>query len=144
MTSNNKTCQIGDSLEMTVGVASSAELMELVQFAEREDRLYQAELRLAQEFSRVALAFAEATPEAEVICRDYIGTDSAVRHRARSSLLRSIRSIEKALDRLQGLTTTYKLGQSLPDYFGPQNPAKVFLEAEIRRRDLDSLLGRCT
>lgn len=143
MTSNNKTGQISDSLEMAVGVASSAELMELVQFAEREDRLYQAELRLAEEFSRVALAFAEATPEAEVICRDYIGTDSVLRHRARSSLLRSISSIEKALDKFQGLTKKHKLDQSLPDYFGPKNPANAFLESEIRRRDLDSFLGRC-
>ena len=113
-----------------------ADLRRLAEFAEREDWLYLAELRLADEFSRVALAFAEATPGSEVICKDYIGADSAFRYRARSSLLRSINSIEKTLNKLQGLRTMYKLGETLPDYFAPQNPAKAFLESEIRRRNL--------
>lgn len=121
---------------MTAKNDISAGLMQLVEFAEREDQLYLAELRLADEFSRVALAFAQANPEAEVICKDYIGADSALRHRARSSLFRSIRSIEKSLDQLQRLRTMYKLGEPVPDYFTPPNPAKAFLESEIRRRHL--------
>jgi len=125
-----------DGVEMTAKIDISADLMQLAVFAEREDWLYQAELRLADEFSRVALAFAEATPGSEVICKEYIGADSAFRYRARSSLLRSINSIEKTLNKLQGLRTMYKLGETLPDYFAPQNPAKAFLESEIRRRNL--------
>lgn len=126
---------IRDGIGMTTTIDISADLMQLAVFAEREDWLYQAELRLADEFSRVALAFAEATPGAEVICKDYIGADSALRYRARSSLLRAINSIKKTLDKLQGLRTMYKLGETLPDYFAPQHPAKAFLESEIRRRD---------
>lgn len=113
-----------------------AELTQLTEFAEREDWLYRAELSLAAEFSRVALAFAEENPEAEVICKDYIGEDSELKYRARSSLLRSIRSIEKSLDKLQGVGTMYKLGESPLDYFAPQNPAKAFLESEICRRKM--------
>lgn len=126
---------------MTTKIYISAELTQLVEFAEREDWLYQTELRLAAEFSRVALAFAEANPEAEVICKDYIGEDSALRYRARSSLLRSIKSIEKSLDKLQGLGTIYKLREVPLDYFTPQNPAKAFLESEICRRNM-TRLGR--
>lgn len=44
-------------VEMTTEIDISADLMQLAVFAEREDWLYQAELRLADEFSRVALAF---------------------------------------------------------------------------------------
>lgn len=91
-----------DGVEMTTKIDISVDLMQLAVFAEREDWLYQAELRLADEFSRVALAFAEATPGVEVICRDYIGADSALRYRARSSLLRSINSIEKTLINCRG------------------------------------------
>lgn len=132
---------IRGAIGMTTTIDISTDLMQLEVFAEREDWLYQAELRLADEFSRVALAFAETTPGAEVICKDYIGADSALRYRARSSLLRSINSIEKTLDKLQGLRTMYKLGESLPDYFASQNPAKAFLESEIRRRDLGTFWG---
>lgn len=126
---------------MTKEEEISAELTLLAEFAEREDWLYLAELRLADEFSRVALAFAEATPSAEVICKDYIGTDSALRYRARSTLFRSINSIKKSLDKLQGLRTIYSLGETLPDYFASPNPAKAFLESEIRRRNLGALRG---
>lgn len=132
---------ICDGIGMTTTIDISADLMQLAVFAEREDWLYRAELRLADEFSRVALAFAEATPGAEVICKDYIGADSALRYRARSSLLRAINSIEKMLDKLQGLRTMYKLGETLPDYFSSQNPAKAFLESEIRRRNLRTFCG---
>lgn len=116
-----------------------ADLRRLAEFAEREDWLYLAELRLADEFSRVALAFAEANPGAEVICKDYIGADSALRHRARSSLFRSIRSIEKSLDQLQGIKTMYQLGGPVPDYLAPPHPAQAFLESEIRRRQLKTV-----
>lgn len=126
---------------MTAENDISAGLMQLAEFAEREDWLYLAELRLADEFSRVALAFAQANPEAEVICKDYIGANSALRHRARSSLFRSIRSIEKSLDQLQGLRTMYKLGEPVPDYLAPPNPAKAFFESEIRRRHLKTFEG---
>lgn len=81
----------------------SADLIELAEFAEREDWLYQAELRLAEEFSRVAVAFAEVNREAEVICKDYIGADSVLRYHARSSLLRSIKSIKNPLINCRGL-----------------------------------------
>ena len=63
-----KVNHLRDSVEMTTKIDISADLMQLAVFAEREDWLYQTELRLAGEFSRVALAFAEATPGAEVIC----------------------------------------------------------------------------
>lgn len=132
---------IRDGVEMTSEKNISADLIELAEFAEREDWLYQAELRLAEEFSRVAVAFAEVNREAEVICKDYIGADSVLRYHARSSLLRSIKSIKKSLDKLQGLRTMYKLEESLPDCFAPPNPAKAFLESEIQRRNLQ-MLGR--
>ena len=133
---NRKVNHLRDGVEMTTKIDISADLKQLAVFAEREDWLYQTELRLAGEFSRVALAFTEATPGAEAICRDYIGVDSALTYRARSSLLRAINSIEKTLDKLQGRRTMYKLGETLPDYFAPQYPAKAFLESEIRRRNL--------
>lgn len=132
-----------DDTKMTKTIDISAELMQLVEFAEREDWLYQTELRLADEFSRVAVAFAETNPGAEVICKDYIGDDSGLRLHARSWLLRSIKSIEKTLDKLQGLRTMYKLRESVPDYFASKNPAKAFLESEIHRRDLSALLVKC-
>lgn len=132
---------IRDGVEMTSEKNISADLIELAEFAKREDWLYQAELRLAEEFSRVALGFAEVNREAEVICKDYIGADSVLRFHARSSLLRSIKSIKKSLDKLQGLRTMYKLDEDLPDYFAPPNPAKAFLESEIQRRNL-KMLGR--
>ena len=56
--------------------------------------------------------------------------------RVNSSLLRSIKSIEKSLDKLQRVGTMYKLGETPLDYFAPPNPAKAFLEAEILRRNL--------
>lgn len=132
---------IRDGVEMTSEKNISADLIELAEFAKREDWLYQAELRLAEAFSRVALAFAEVNREAEVICKDYIGADSVLRFHARSSLLRSIKSIKKSLDKLLGLRTMYKLEESLPDYFAPPNPAKAFLESEIQRLNL-KMLGR--
>lgn len=135
---------VRDGVEMTLEKNISADLIELAEFAKREDWLYQAELRLAEEFSRVALAFAEANRETEVICKDYIGPDSVLRYRARSSLLRSIRSIKKSLDKLQGLRSMYKLEENVPDYFATPNPAKAFLELEIQRRNLKTLGGSQT
>lgn len=114
----------------------SAPLSELASFAEREDWLYQAELRLADEFSLVATTFSQANPGAEVICKDYIGGDSALRLSARSNILRTIKSIEKSLDKLQGLKATYRFGEVGQDYFSPSNPAKTFFESEIVRRNL--------
>jgi len=114
----------------------SAQLSELASFAEREDWLYQAELRLADEFSLVATTFSQANLGAEVICKDYIGGDSVLRLSARSNILRTIKSIEKSLDRLQGLKATYRLGEVVQDYFSPSNPAKTFFELEIVRRNL--------
>lgn len=59
----------------------SAPLSELASFAEREDWLYQAELRLADEFSLVATTFSQANPGAEVISRttsvEILRSDSA-------------------------------------------------------------------
>ena len=138
---SQQSSQVRNGVEMTTEQNISAELTQLAEFAEREDSLYRAELILAAEFSRVALAFAEANPEAEVICKDYIGEDSALKYSARSSLLRSIKSIEKSLDKLQGVGTIYKFGEAPLDYFAPQNPAKAFLESEIRRRNM-TWLGR--
>ncbi len=119
----------------------SAELMLLAEFAEREDWMYRAELKLAEQFSVVALVFAEANPGAEVICRDYIGAESALRYSARSSILKSIRSIEKSLDKLQRLRATYRINEVLPDYFAPSNPAQTFLKSEILRRNLSTFFG---
>lgn len=117
----------------------SAELTRLAEFAELEDWLYQAELRLANKFSVVALEFVEANPGTEVICKNYIGPESALRYSARSSILRSIKAIEKSLDKLQGLRTIYKPYENLPDYFAPQNPAQTFFQLEIRRRTLNTI-----
>lgn len=114
----------------------SAQLSELASFAEREDWLYQAELRLAEVFSLAATTFSQANPGAEVICKNFIGGDSALRLSARSSILRTIKSIEKSLDRLQGLKATYRLGEMAQDYFSPSNPAKTFFQSEIVRRNL--------
>lgn len=133
--------QVRDGVEMTTEQDISAEMTQLAEFAEREDWLYQAELSLAAEFSRAALAFAEANPEAEVICKDYIGEDSALRYSARSSLLRSIKSIEKSLDKLQGFGTMYKFGEGPLDYFALPTPATAFFESEIRRRNMTRLGG---
>lgn len=118
----------------------SAQLSELASFAEREDWLYQAELRLADVFSLAATTFSLANPGAEVICKNYIGGDSALRHSARSSILRTIKSIEKSLDRLQGLKATYSLGEVIQDYFSPSNPAKTFFQSEIVRRNMQAPL----
>jgi len=119
----------------------SAQLSELASFAEREDWLYQAELRLAEVFSLAATTFSQANPGAEVICKDFIGEDSALRLSARSSILRTIKSIEKSLDRLQGLKATYRLGEVAQDYFSPSNPAKTFFQSEIVRRNLQTYWG---
>lgn len=128
--------QVRNGVEMTTEQNISSELTWLAEFAEREDWLYRAELRLAAEFSRVALAFAEANPEAEVICKYYIGEDSELKYSARRSLLGSIKSIEKSLDKLQGVGTIYTFGRAPRDHFAQQNPAKAFLESEIRRRNM--------
>ena len=98
--------------------------------------MYQAELRLAEEFSAVATAFSQVTPGAEIICENYIGQNSVLRLGARSSLLTSIKTIEKSLDRLQGLEPTYKVWDEVQDYFGPSNPAQTFFASEIVRRNL--------
>lgn len=119
----------------------SAQLSELASFAEREDWLYQAELRLAEVFSLAATTFSQANPGAEVICKNFIGGDSALRLSARSSILRTIKSIEKSLDRLQGLKATYRLGEMAQDYFSPSNPAKTFFQSEIARRNLQTYWG---
>lgn len=124
---------------MTQGKGISEELTQLAEFAEREDWLYQAELRLAYEFSMIAMAFAEANPRAEVICINYIGTESALRHSARSNMLRSIKLIEKSLDKLQGLKATYPIKDAIPDFFAPPNPAQTFYQEEILRRNLQTL-----
>lgn len=116
----------------------SARLSELAAYAEREDWLYQAELQLAEEFSAVAKAFSQANPGTEIICENYIGQDSVVRRSARSSLLRTIKTIEKSLDRLQSIKPTYKIWEQAPDYFAPSNPAQTFFASEIIRRDLQN------
>lgn len=116
----------------------SAELTQLTEFAAQEDWLYQAELRLADEFSVIATAFSKANPKAEIICKNYIGGDSNLRLSARSSILRSIKSIEKSLDKLQGLKATYMIREVFPDYFAPPNPAQTFFQSEILRRNLQS------
>jgi len=119
----------------------STELTQLAEFAEREDWLYQAELRLADEFSVVALAFVNANPGAEVICKYYIGAESALRYSARSSILRSIKSIKKSLDKLQGLRSRYTIKEDLPDYFAPQNPVQTYFQSEIAKRNLNTFGG---
>ncbi len=123
---------------MTEKMDISVELTQLAEFAGREDWLYQAELRLADEFSVIATAFSEANPKAEVICKNYIGRDSSLRLSARSSILRSIKSIEKSLDKLQGLKATYMISEVFPDYFAPPKPAQTFFQSEILRRNLQS------
>lgn len=121
---------------MTKELDLSARLSELAALAEKEDWLYQAELRLADEFSAVATAFSQANPGTEIICENYIGPDSALRLSARSSLLRTIKTIEKSLDRLQALKPRYIVWDDVQDYFGPSNPAQTFFASEIVRRNL--------
>lgn len=121
---------------MTENMDISARLAELAALAEKEDWLYQAELRLAEEFSAVATAFSQANPGMEIICENYIGPDSALRLSARSSLLRTIKTIEKSLDGLQALKPTYKVWDDVQDYFVPSNPAQTFFASEIVRRNL--------
>lgn len=119
----------------------SEELSQLAEFAEREDWLYQAELRLANEFSVVALAFVKANPGAEVICKHYIGAESALRYSARSSILRSIKSIKKSLDTLQGLRSMNTIKEDIPDYFASHNPVQTFFQSELRKRKLHTFCG---
>ena len=121
---------------MTEDLDISARLAELAALAEKEDWLYQAELRLADEFSAFATAFSAANPGTEIICENYIGPSSVVRRSARSSLLRTIKTIEKSLDRLQALRPAYKVWDEVQDYFGPSNPAQTFFASEIVRRNL--------
>lgn len=121
---------------MTESLDISARLAELAGLAEKEDCLYQAELRLADEFSAVATAFTAANPGTEIICENYIGPGSIVRRSARSSLLRTIKTIEKSLDRLQALKPTYKIWVEAQDYFASSNPAQTYFAAEIVRRNL--------
>lgn len=121
---------------MTGNTDGSAELVQLIEFAEAEDWLYQAELRLADQISAVAVAFSKGNPGTEVICRNYIGRDSVLRLNARSSILRSIKSIEKSLDKFQGLKASYRIEELLPDYFAASDPAKSFFCAEIVKRNL--------
>lgn len=121
---------------MTKDLDVSARLAELAALAEREDYLYQAELRLADEFSAIATAFSAANPGTEIICENYFGPSSIVRRSARSSLLRTIKTIEKSLDRLQALKPTYKVWDEVQDHFGPSNPAQAFFASEIARRNL--------
>lgn len=121
---------------MTENLDISARLSELAALAEKEDWLYQAELRLADEFSAVATAFSAANPGTEIICENYIGPGSVVRRGARSSLLRTIKTIEKSLDRLQALKPTYKVWEEAQDYFAPSNPAQTFFATEVVRRNL--------
>ena len=121
---------------MTEDLDLCARLAELAALAEKEDWLYQTELRLADEFSAVATAFSQANPGAEIISENYIGSDSALRLSARSSLLRTIKTIEKSLDRLQALKPTYKVWEEVQDYFGPSNPAQTIFASEIVRRNL--------
>ncbi len=121
---------------MTKELDISARLAELAALAEREDCLYQAELRLADEFSAVATAFTAANPGTEIICENYIGSSSVVRRSARSSLLRTIRTIKKSLDGMQAIKPTYKVWEEVQDHFGPSNPAQAFFASEIVRRNL--------
>lgn len=121
---------------MTEDLDISARLLELAALAEQEDWLYQAELRLAEEFSAVATAFSAANPGTGIICENYIGPSSVVRRSARSSLLRTIKTIEKSLDRLQALKPTYKVWEEAQDYFAPSNPAQTFFASEVVRRNL--------
>ncbi len=123
---------------MTDENAIAVELGQLARFAEREDWLYQTELRLADKISDIARTFSEENPGAEVICNNYIGSDSALRLSARSCILRSIKAIEKSLDKLQGLKAIYRIGEVFPDYFDTPNPATTFFQSEIVRRNLDS------
>lgn len=121
---------------MTEDLDLCARLAELAALAEKEDWLYQTELRLADEFSAVATAFSAANPGTEIICENYIGPGSVVRRSARSSLLRTIKTIEKSLDRLQALKPTYKVWDEAQDFFAPSNPAQTFFATEVVRRNL--------
>lgn len=116
--------------------ARLTQLTEVAEFAQREDWLYQAELKLAGEFSLIAQAFVTANPEAEAICKDYIGAESALIYAARISIIRSLKTIERSLDKLQGLKTTNQSNGLFPDYLAPHNPAQTFFQSEIRRRNL--------
>lgn len=115
----------------------TAVLAELVEFADREDWLYQAELSLAAEFSAVAKAFAEANPGSDVICANYIGPESALRYSARSCMLRSIKSIDRSLNELEGIRPAYQPNKQWSDYLSPTSPAQSFLRAELIKRNLD-------
>lgn len=128
---------------MTAKQDISEELSELAVFAAKEDWLYQAELRLADKFSVIAVTFAKENSGAEFICNNFIGQDSALRLSARSSILRSIKLIEKSLDKLQGLKATFKIDEPFPDYLAPSNPAQTFFQSEILRRDLNAQVDRC-
>lgn len=122
---------------MTVVRDLSVQLSELATLAEQEDWLYQAELRLADEISAVATAFSLANPGTEIICKNFIGRDSALRLSARSSILRTIKKIENSLNRLQELRASYNVWAEFQDYFAPPNPAKTFFQSEVVRRKLD-------
>ena len=121
---------------MTEDLDISVRLSEVATLAKQEDWLYQAELRLADEFSAVATAFSAANPGTEIICENYIGPSSVVRRSARSSVLRTIKTIEKSLDRLQALKPTYKVWDEVQDYFASSNPVQTYFAAEIVRRNL--------
>jgi len=127
-------------VKMTGNTDVSAELVQLIEFAEAEDWLYQAELRLADQISAVAVAFSKENPGTEVICTNYIGRDSVLRLNARSTILRSIKSIEKSLDKFQGIKATYRIGEPFPDYFASPDPAKSFFCSEIEKRNLQTYI----
>lgn len=116
--------------------ARLTQLTEVAEFAQREDWLYQAELKLAGEFSLIAQAFVKANPGAEAICKNYTGAESVLIYGARSSIIRSIKTIEKSLDKLQGLSATCRSHEQFPDYLAPSNPAQTFFQSEMRRRNL--------
>jgi len=117
-----------------------SQLVEVAEFANHEDWLYQAELKLAGEFSLIAQAFVKANPGAETICKNHIGAESALIYGARSNILRSIKMIERSLDKLQGLRTTYRSHEQFSDYLASPNPAQTFFQFEMRRRNLAASL----
>lgn len=123
---------------MTIKTKISAELAQLADFAAREDWLYQAELHLADEFSRAAQTFRLNHPGTEAICQHYIGPTSVLVYSARSSMFQAIRTIARSIDRLHGRGQTYQADDDRSNYLADPNPAQSFFRAEVAKRQLQT------
>ena len=122
---------------MTKNDENSDQLTLIINRAVAEDNDYCLLLRLGREFEQAAKAYSSKDQNAKFICENYIGPQSRLILEARRSVVHTMGSIGRDLNRLQGKPIfPEKLRRERTDWFSTPLPTQAFLASEFRKRNL--------